>query len=102
MKETDALDVIIAIYKDSVQEEIRNAIRLEYMELLKADAEARRRKAAADLNQLCKLRIALIKFEHTYNKLIKTTGNINEIDNMIASVKHEIKVISHRKNKGLY
>ena len=95
----DALNIAIALYKDRIQEELKDAIFAEYNNLLKADADARRQKTSTDIVRMSNLRIALMKFEAAYDKLKNTTGNISAIDEMILKVKREVKLISYRKNK---
>lgn len=100
MEADDLIKILSAYYKDKVEKEIYNDLYAGMMHLLEAEADCRRAKAKADIMQMAKLKIALSKFEYSYNKLKQDTGNIEAIDKYIKGIECQIKSISARKNHG--
>ena len=50
---------------------------------------------------MAKLRIALEKFEKTYNLVREQCGNIESVDNYLSDIRKRIQSISVAKNKPL-
>ncbi len=98
METKDVLNVALAFYKDKIQSESLERFRSEFLQLQKADAEARRSEATAVIMQMANLRIALNKFEMTYQLIQGRVGKVEALDDYIASIKQEIRKLSEAKN----
>jgi len=99
MNSWDIASVIIAKYKDKVEEEVFNDLRKAFEDVRSADADARRQKTKADIIRMARLKIELGKFQRSYAKLKTDTGSIVAIDKIISEVQTKIKLISYNKNK---
>lgn len=91
-------ELIESIYKDKISADLISALKSEYAELLKADAECRRAKKAELIRCMAHYRIELEKFENTYNLIIAQYGNVYEIEKCIFGLKMQIEKISIEKN----
>lgn len=98
MNPFDAAKIALAQVKDRLREDTFNQLVRSYMETLEAEADARRSKTACDILRMSRLKISLQKLEYNYLKVKELTGAIPDLENMIMSVKKEIKVISLMKN----
>lgn len=94
----DSLELALAVYKDSVDSESRKNFKASFQKLLKAEADARRAKAAAIIEEMASLKIELMAFQITYRRLKLKTGSIPVIDNYIVSVQQQIQKLSAMKN----
>lgn len=96
-----AFEFAFAKFKDSLSEELKYNIRLSYNQLLEAEAQSRRNKISSEIFHMAKLKIALIKFETTYDNFKNNYGAISEVDNWIEPIKREIALTSLKKNSRL-
>lgn len=99
MDNSDIISLLTARYKDMVERNFFNELRVGMNDLLSAEADSRREKAAADIIQMAKLKIALRKFEICYSQIQEKYGKLTVIDDYIAEVQMQIKMISRRKNR---
>ena len=76
MNNFDYVSLALAAIKDKIKEETADSFCLKYTELLEADVQARRAKVQAQILEMAKLRIALEKFEKTYNLVREQCGSI--------------------------
>ena len=97
----DELELVLAVIKDKISEDIAREFHISYTKLLETDAESRRKKVGADIMQMALLQIKLSKLERIYNQIKDKCGNIESIDNYIFSIKKRIKTISDTKNRPL-
>lgn len=102
MDSNDIISILTAAYKDRVERKLFEDLRAGMNALFAADADSRRKKAAADIMQMARLKTALRKFELTYAKIKDDFGNVDAIDDYIAEVQKQIKTISYRKNHMNY
>ena len=98
----NALSIILATYKDKVENEILSCFQNSYNQLLQTEADCRRAKAEAVIMQMAKLKSNLSEFKFTYFKLKEKTGEIECINNFIRNIESEIKVLSYKKSNHLY
>lgn len=98
MEANDLVSILVAAYKDKVQREVLEETRNSLNALLIAEADARRGKAGVDIQRMCKLKISLKRFEIKYAQIQNRCGKIPAIDDYIADVRAEIKMISMKKN----
>lgn len=101
MNNFDYVSLALAAIKDKIKEETAESFRLKYTELLEAEVQARRTKVQAQILEMAKLRIALEKFEKTYNLVREQCGSIETVDNYLSDIRKRIKTISVTKNKPL-
>lgn len=99
MDNSDIISLLTAAYKDKVERNFFDELRVGMNELLSAEADSRREKTAADIIQMAKLKIALRKFEICYSQIQEKAGKLTVIDDFIAEVQMQIKMISRRKNR---
>ena len=101
MNNFDYVSLALAAIKDKIKEETAESFRLKYTELLEADVQARRAKVQVQILEMSKLRIALVKFEKTYNLVREQCGSIESVDNYLSDIRKRILTISVAKNKPL-
>lgn len=97
----DAFEFAFAKFKDSLSEQLKYDIRKSYLQLLETEAQSRRKKMSEEIISMAKLKIALEKFETTYNDFKNHYGSISEVDNWINPIKREIALKSLNKNRRL-
>ncbi len=98
METNDIISIIVSVYKDKVEMELLQSFMTEYNNLLQAEADARRIKSTNIIKQIAALKIALSKFEFTYEKIKAVNGKIDEIEKYIYSIESKIKRLSFEKN----
>lgn len=98
METSDLISLLIAAYKDKVERDSLEKIKVELKSLIIADAEARRATAASDIREMAQLRIALNRFELTYSRIRENSGEIEAVNDYIAQIQRRIKEISFKKN----
>lgn len=98
METSDIISLLVATYKDYVEQTVLEETRESLNALISAEADARRNKMATDIRRMGKLKIALSRFEIKYNQIREKTGSITAIDDYIADIRAEIKTISFNKN----
>lgn len=98
MDSSDIISLLIAAYKDRAERKLFDELCVGMNELLSADADSRREKAAADIIQMARLKTALRKFEISYTQIQELYGRIDAIDEYVAEIQSKIKAISYRKN----
>lgn len=98
MDSSDIISLLTAAYKDRVERKLFDELRIGMNELLSADADSRREKAAADILQMAKLKTALRQFEICYAQIQEKYGRVIAIDDYVAEIQSKIKAISYNKN----
>lgn len=101
MDNFDYISLALAAIKDKIKEETVEKFRLNYTQLLETEVQVRRAKVQAQILEMSKLRIALEKFEKTYNLVREQCGNIESVDNYLSDIRKRIQSISVAKNKPL-
>lgn len=101
METLDCVSLVLAAIKDKIKEETAENFRQSYTLLLEAEVKARRAKVQAQILEMAKLRIALEKFEKTYNQIKEQCGSIESVDNYLSDIRKRIQSISVVKNKPL-
>lgn len=101
MDNFDYISLALAAIKDKIKEETVEKFRLNYTQLLETEVQVRRAKVQAQILEMAKLRIALEKFEKTYNLVREQCGNIESVDNYLSDIRKRIQSISVAKNKPL-
>ena len=101
MNSLDCISLVLAEIKDKVRKEISDEFCESYTCLLESEAQARRMKVQTDIVEMAKLRIALSKFETSYNKVKCQCGIIESVENYILEIRKHILLISEKKNKPL-
>ena len=98
MESASFIELAVAYYKDKVQQELLEKFRVESRLLLQADAEARRTIARENIMAMAHLKIELEKFKLVYNRIARTCGTIQSIDDYLHEIEVKVKKISYRKN----
>ena len=101
MDNFDYISLALAAIKDKIKVETVEKFRLNYTQLLETEVQVRRAKVQAQILEMSKLRIALEKFEKTYNLVREQCGNIESVDNYLSDIRKRIQSISVAKNKPL-
>ena len=101
MDNFDYISLALAAIKDKIKEETVEKFRLNYTQLLETEVQVRRAKVQAQILEMSKLRIALEKFEKTYNLVREQCGNIESVDNYLSDIRKRIQSISVAKNKPI-
>lgn len=99
MKSSNLIELAIAFYKDKVQQELIEKLRVESRLLIQADAETRRSIARDDIKAMVRLKIELEKFKYIYNRLSGTCGSIEAIDEFLREIELKVEKLSYKKNK---
>ena len=99
METNDIISLLVATYKDYIEQTVLEDTRQSLNALISAEADVRRDKRATDIRKMAKLQIALSQFEINYNQIREKTGSIAAIDDYIADIRAEIKTISFNKNR---
>lgn len=102
MESANLIKLIIAYYKDKVQQEIFNMFLAESYLLIQADADARRIKARENIIAMAHLKNELNKFMYIYNRISSTHGTIDALDKYLQEIKLKIKRLSYQKNNIKY
>lgn len=98
MESSNVIELAIAFYKDKVQQELLEKLRVESRLLLHADADARRTIAREDIKAMARLKIELEKFKYIYNRISRTCGSIETIDEYLREIESNVKILSYKKN----
>lgn len=98
MDSYDLVDIMVAYYKDKVQNETILKVKEELKKVIEAKADAQRKTTAARIMKMAKLKIALERFEATYAEIKKISGNIDAVDQYILKTKSSIARLSYLKN----
>ena len=99
MDSSDIISLLTAAYRDRVERELFDELRVGMEELLSAEAVSRREKVAADIIQMARLKTALKKFVISYEQIQERFGKVYAIDDYIAEIQMQIKMISANKNR---
>lgn len=86
------------LYKDKVQQELLEELRVESRLLLQADADARRTIAREDIKAMVRLKIELERFKYFYYRISGTCGSIDAIEEYLRNIELKVKKISYKKN----
>lgn len=84
---------------DKLEQKEIDRLRNEFLALQKDAAMARREQKTADIMQLAALKAELVRFKHTYNTMVKKTGEpIPALESYIRDVSNMIARLSFNKN----
>lgn len=98
MESVNLIELVVAFYKDKVQQELLEKFRVESRLLLQADAEARRTKAREHIKNMAQLKIELEKFKYIYHKLTDSCGSVTAVDEYLKEIEMEVRRRSYQKN----
>lgn len=98
MDSFDLVDIMVAYYKDKVQNETIIKVKEELKKVIEAKADAQRETTTACIVKMAKLKIALERFEASYAETKKISGNIDVVDQYILKTKSYIARLSYLKN----
>ncbi len=95
----DAISIAVAAWLDNTEDKNASELLKQEAILNKANADCRRDKAENLIQNMAKLRIALIKFECSYEQLKRSHGKCEFIEDKIKEIKRLIKEYSFQKNQ---
>lgn len=98
MRTNDFISLMVAYYKDKVSAECMSKISASYNEMMDAEADCRRQKAAALVLSMAKLKITLEKFQKLYDPIKEKYGSMEAAEQKIISIQGEIRELSAMKN----
>ena len=94
------MELLLGVVMDKLEKNEIDRLRNEFQTLQKDAAKARREHKAADIKQLATLKTALVRFEYTYNSMIKKNGEaVPALESYIQDVRNMIVRISFNKNQ---
>lgn len=98
MESANFIELVIALCKDKVQQELLDRFVAESRLLSEADADARRTLAREDIMTMVRLKKELAKFTLIYNRISVSCGPIPAVDDYIRDIEKMIKQLSFKKN----
>ena len=99
MNDGGLTELLLGAVMDKLEQKEIDRLRNEFQTLQKDAARARREQKTADIRQLAAVKTELIRFEFTYNSMIKKTGEaIPALESYIRDVRNMIARLSFNKN----
>lgn len=100
MDYSETIKIIVAFYKDKVQADMLEKLQKAYLNVLEADAEARRQKKRGMILNMADLKISLAKLKSTYSIIRQKSGPVPALDSEIKKRERIIKEYSYLKNRS--